>query len=182
MGERRQHVDDLAHEAAPQGFVAVHQLLGADEIARRAAFDHVAGHGEGGAHEADHGHAAGQGAHHQLDRLAHVAEFVGVGGGERIHVVRGADGIADHRTFALLVAQLEAHRLHRKQQVREDDGRIHIQRFHRLQRDGRRQVGPLAHFEDPVLLADLAVLLHVAAGLPHEPHRPHIGGPAPAGV
>ncbi len=182
MRERRQHVHDLAHQPAPQGFVAVHQLLGADEIARRAAFDHVAGHGERRAHEADHGDASGQRAHHQLDRLAHVAQFVGIGGGERIHVVGGAHGIADHRTFALLVAQLQAHRLHRQQQVREDDGRIHVQDFHRLQRDRRRQVGPLADFEDPVLLADLAVLLHVAAGLPHEPHRPHIGGPPPAGI
>ena len=95
MREGREHVDDLAHEAAPQGLVAVHEALGADEIARGAAFDHVAGHGEGRAHEADDGDLAGEGADHVLNGLAHVAEVVGVGGGERIDVVGGADGIVD---------------------------------------------------------------------------------------
>ena len=44
-------------------------------------------------------------------------------------------------------------------------------------RSGRLQISRM-----PCSLADLAVLLQVPARLPHEPHRPHIGGPAPAGI
>ena len=86
------------------------------------------------------------------------------------------------RPFAGDEAQLQAHRLDRQQQVGEDDGGIDVEDLDRLQRDRRGQIRPLAHLEDAVLGADLAVLLQVPAGLPHEPHRPHIGRPAAAGI
>ncbi len=123
-----------------------------------------------------------QRADYLLNCLAHVAQIVGVAGRERIDVVGRTHGVADHRAFAFLIAQLEAHGLHRQQQVGEDDGGIHVEHFDRLQRDGRGQIGALADFENAVALADLAVFLHVAAGLPHEPNRAHVGGPAAASV
>ena len=33
-----------------------------------------------------------------------------------------------------------------------------------------------------MLRPDVPVLLHVPAGLPHEPHRPNVGRPAAAGI
>jgi hypothetical protein len=80
------------------------------------------------------------------------------------------------------IAQLEAHGLDRQQQIGEDDGGVDVQQFDRLESDGGRQVGPFTHFEDAIPLADVPVLLEIAAGLPHEPYRPDIGGPAAAGV
>jgi hypothetical protein len=151
-------------------------------LARCAAFDHVAGHGEGRAHEADHRHLARQRAHHLLDGLAHVTEFIGVGGGKRIHVVGGAHGVGDHRAFALFVFQFQAHRFDRQQQIRENNGGIHVQHLDGLQGHRGGQVRAFTDFQNAVLLANLAVLFHVPAGLPHEPHGSYVRGPPPAGI
>src|SRR5262249_49137714 len=45
-----------------------------------------------------------------------------------------------------------------------------------------RQIRPLANFEDSVLRADFAVLPQISSRLSHEPHGPHVRGPAPAGI
>jgi hypothetical protein len=60
------------------------------------------------------------------------------------------------RAFALAIAQLQAHRFDGQQQIGENDGRVHVQRFHRLQRDGGGQIGPLADLEQR-FGADVAV-------------------------
>ena len=120
--------------------------------------------------------------HHLLNGLADVVQIVRVGDGERIDIVGGADGIIDVRAFAGQELQLQAHGLDRQQQVGENDGRVDIQKFHRLQGDLSSQVGPFADLQDTGLGADIPVLLHVASGLPHEPDRPNIGGPAAAGI
>ena len=151
-GERAQHVHQLAHQAAPQRLVAIHHLLGLEEIARRPAFDHVARHGERRADESDHRNASGQRRHHLLNRFADVAQIVGVRNREAVDVVRSPHRIVDHRPFARGEAQLQAHRLHRQQQIGENDGRVDVQNFHRLQRHLGRQIGALADFQDPVLL------------------------------
>jgi hypothetical protein len=78
--------------------------------------------------------------------------------------------------------ELEAHGLYRQQQVGEDDGSVDIQDLDGLQRDLRGQVGALADIQDASLGADVAVLFHVTAGLPHKPDRPNVGRPAAAGI
>ena len=117
-----------------------------------------------------------------LNRLADVTEFVGIRNRQAVDIARGAHRIVDHRAFAGGEAQLQAHRLDRQQQIGENDGGVDVQNLHGLQRDLRRQIGPFADFQNPVLGADIAVLLHVAPGLAHEPDRPDIGRPAPAGI
>ena len=54
--------DELLHEQGPGAVVGVHHLLGFDVVARAAAFDHVAGEGEGRAAEADDAEAVAVGA------------------------------------------------------------------------------------------------------------------------
>src|SRR5262249_35422056 len=76
--EGAENIDELAHEAAPERFVLIHHLLGADEVFRRTAFNHVAGEREGGPDEPDHGHTSGKLPNDQLDRFADVVQLVGV--------------------------------------------------------------------------------------------------------
>src|SRR5580704_8901057 len=64
--EWSQHVHQLAHETAPQGFVAIHHVLGANEVFRWTALDHVAGESEGCTDKSNHRDAPGQLADHQL--------------------------------------------------------------------------------------------------------------------
>ena len=63
----------------------------------------------------------------------------------------------------------QAHGFDGKEQVGKDDGRVHVQHFDGLQGDGGGDVRPLAHLENPVMLTNLAVLLHVAPSLAHKP-------------
>ena len=53
LGEAYEDGDELFHQERPSGFVAVHEFFGLDVVAGGAAFDHVAGEGEGCAAEAD---------------------------------------------------------------------------------------------------------------------------------
>ena len=81
----------------------------------------------------------------------------------------------------LALGELEgrAHRLERKQDVGEEDRRVDAEP-EGLQRDRQRKLGRLADLEERVLFAERAVLGHVAARLPHEPHRRDVGRLAPA--
>ena len=54
--------DELLHEEGPGAVVGVHHLLGFDVVAGAAAFDHVAGEGEGCSAEADDAEAVAVGA------------------------------------------------------------------------------------------------------------------------
>ena len=51
-----------------------------------------------------------------------------------------------------------------------------------LQRNGSRQIRPLAHFEQAMFGANLAILPQVPASLPHEPYGPYIGRTPTASV
>ena len=90
--------------------------------------------------------------------------------------------IVDYRTFLQRIAEFQSHRFHRQQKVGENDRRVNIQRFHRLQGDRGGQIGTLADFKQRVAGANIPVRFHVSASLPHEPNRPNIGRPAPASV
>ena len=118
-----------------------------------------------------------------LDGLAHVAEVVGVGGGKRVDVVGRAHRVVDHRALRpsrncsfrpigstgssrsakMMAASTSSISTGCSVTVAARSGRLQISRM-------------------PCLARISPVLLHVPAGLPHEPHGPHIRGPAPAGI
>ena len=91
------------------------------------------------------------------------------------------DGLVDHGALALRELERRAHRLERQQDVREEDRRVDPE-AQRLQRDLHGQLRRLAELEQRARLAQLAVLGHVAPGLPHEPHGRSLDGLAPAGA
>ena len=78
--------------------------------------------------------------------------------------------------------KIQAHGLERQQQVGKDDRRIHAQLFGGGDGDFGGQVGLLADLHQRVVLADVAVFLHVAPGLAQKPDRGAIHGPAQAGA
>ena len=57
-GEIAQHVNQLAHQPPPHGFVGVHQLFRFEERLRRPSFDHVTGKRKRRADKTDHRYAA----------------------------------------------------------------------------------------------------------------------------
>ena len=86
------------------------------------------------------------------------------------------------RPFLLRIAEFQSHRFDGQQKVGKNDRGVDIQRFHRLQRDRGGQIRPLADFEQRVARANVPVRFHVSPRLPHEPDRPDIGRPTPAGI
>ena len=76
-----------------------------------------------------------------------------------------------HRPLAGLKLEVQAHGLQRQQQVGKDDGRVHAQLLGGGDGDLGGQLRLLADFHQGVVLADVAVLLHVAAGLAQKPDR-----------
>ena len=88
----------------------------------------------------------------------------------------------DDGAFAGLELEVEAHGLERQQQVGKDDGGVDAEFFGGGDGDLGGDVGLLADFDQGVVLADVAVLLHVAAGLAQEPDGGAIDGLAQAGA
>ena len=113
---------------APGALVAVHQRLGVQVVAAAAPFDRVAGQRERRAGKADQRDVARQIGPRLADRLEDEVERAELFQLEdAIDVGRRADGVVDHRPFALGEIQLQAHRLQDRQQVGEDDRRIDAQ-------------------------------------------------------
>ncbi len=76
----------------------------------------------------------------------------------------------------------QAHDFERKQEVGEDDGGVNLKDFGGRDGDFGGERGLLADFEQGMLLANGAVLGHVASGLTHEPDRSSLGGLGLAGA
>jgi hypothetical protein len=74
-----------------------------------------------------------------------------------------------HGPLARLELEGQAHGFEGQQQVGKDDGRIDAELFSGGDGDFSGQIGLLADFDQRVVLADVAVLLHVAAGLAQKP-------------
>ena len=91
------------------------------------------------------------------------------------------DGRVDDRALALGELEGRAHRLERQEDVGEEDRRVHAE-LERLERDLERELGRLADLEHRVLLAERAVLGHVAARLAHHPDGRAVHGLAAAGA
>ena len=76
----------------------------------------------------------------------------------------------------------QAHDFERKQEVGEDDGGVDAENFSGGDGDFGGDCGLLADFEQGMLLANGAVLGHVASGLAHEPDGSAIDGLGLAGA
>ena len=121
-------------------------------------------------------------ARHFLDGARHVSQFARPVGAQGQNILRGAHRMMHHRPFPGLKLKRQAHRFQRQQQVGKDDGRIHAQLLRGGNRHLGRQLRLLADLHQRVVLADLAVLLHVTARLAQEPHRRAIHRAAQAGA
>ena len=178
----RQHHHDLVQKAAPRIGVRVHHPLGVNVVARAAALDHVAGQRVRRAAEADDAQPVAKMCGYLFDCLGHVCQVAGAVGAQRCDVSGGPHRMMHHRPFAGLKLEVQAHRLQRQQQVGEDDGRIHAQLFGCGDGDLGGQLRLLADFHQRVMLANIAVLLHIAAGLAQKPHWRAVYRPAQAGA
>src|SRR5208283_5716257 len=76
----------------------------------------------------------------------------------------------------------QSHDLKRQQQVGEDDCRVNLEELGGGDGDLGCDFGLFADFDKGVVLADVAVFLHVAAGLTHEPNGSGLYRQAPAGT
>ena len=111
---------------------------------------------------------------HQLHRFGNVAEVGGTIGAQVSNVFGGADRPFDFWTVATWAAagvevKGQPHDFERKKQIGEDDGRIDVENLSSFDGDLGRYFGLLADLDQRILLADGAVLGHVASGLAHEP-------------
>ena len=100
---------------------------------------------------------------HFFDCPRHVSQIAGAVGAQRAHILGGAHRMMHHRPLAGLKLEVQAHRLQRQQQVGKDDGRVHAQLFRGGDGHLGGQLRLLADFHQRVVLAHVAVLLHVAA-------------------
>ncbi len=162
-------VDQLAHQLIPVSGRVVHHFLGVEIVARAAAFDHVAGEGEGSSAETDDGNFSCKMFRNQGDRFGDITKFGSAVGAELGYIFFGADGLLDDRTFSGGKMEGQAHDFERKQKVGEDDGGVDSEKFGGGDGDFGGEFGLLADFEQGMLLANGAVLRHVASGLAHEP-------------
>ncbi len=84
--------------------------------------------------------------------------------------------------FACLELEGQAHGLEGQQKIGKDDGGVHAELFRGGDGDFGGDVGLLADFDQRVVLADVAILLHVAASLAQEPDRRAVNRLAQAGA
>ena len=137
------------------------------------AFHHVGGQGPRGAYKTQHGglvaHAAAQPAEH----LTHKRHgFSGHQRPQGFHLGQAADRVVDLRALAFDDVEINPHAGQRREDVGEQDHAVGLEGVERLHRDliGEiRVLGALA--EGGVLIAQVAVDLHVPAGLAHHPDR-----------
>src|SRR5262245_2670462 len=85
-------------------------------------------------------------------------------------------------TFVFCVTQLESERLNEKKKVGKNYRGVDTQFVGRIHRDLRRQIGILAQLKKRDLGAQVAVFLHVAPGLAHQPDGSALGGFSSTGL
>ncbi len=174
---------EFAEQQVPGVGGLVHQRFGPGEGPRGSALDRVAGERERRSGEPDQRGVGGERGAREAHRLEHRTEVrFRVDGGKLLDVRLPAHRLGDVRALARREAQPQPQRLEGKQDVGEQDRRIHAEALDRLERHLSGQLGSVTEIEDGVLLAQLAVLWHVASGLPHEPHRRDVGAFPAAGL
>jgi hypothetical protein len=112
----------------------------------------------------------------QAHRFRDVTEFRGAIGAELRYVFASADGLLDDRAFSGGEVKRQSHNLKREQEVSEDNGGIDAEKVGGSDRNLSGELGFLADFEERMVLANCAVLRHVAPGLAHEPHGSSVDG------
>src|SRR5207253_2526218 len=75
------------------------------------------------------------------------------------------------RSLTTGIFQLETHRLDDEQDIGEEDGGVRPDPFRRRNGYFRDQLRVLTQLEERYPLAQIAVFLHVAPRLPHQPDR-----------
>ncbi len=97
-------------------------------------------------------------------------------GGENLNIFRGANRLLDHRAFSGGEVEGQTHDFQGKQKVGKDDGGVDAQSLGSRDGDFGGDRGLLADFDKGVVLADFAVLGHIAARLAHKPDWGRVGG------
>ena len=118
----------------------------------------------------------------QAHGFGDIAEFGGAVGAQVRDVFFAAHGLLDDGAFAGGEVKGQAHDFEGKQEVGEDDGGVDSEKFCGGDGDLGGERGLLADLEQRVLLADGAVLGHVASGLAHEPDGSAVDGLRLAGA
>ena len=128
------------------------------------------------------GNFSGEMFRDQAHGFGDVAEIGGAVGAELSDVFRGADRLLDDGAFSGGEVKGQAHDFERKQEVGEDDGGVDSENFGGGDGDFGGERGLLADFEQGMLLANGAILGHVASGLAHEPDGSALDGLGLAGA
>src|SRR5208283_194171 len=105
-----------------------------------------------------------------------IAEVGGTIGAQAGNVFGGAHRLIDLRAFTGSEMKGESHDFKGEKKIGEDDGGIDFEDLGRFNGDLGRDLRLLADLDQGILLADGAVLRHVASGLAHEPDWGAFGG------
>ena len=169
-------IGELAQQQVPGVGCLVHQRLRPGERARRSALDSVTRQRERRAREPDQGDAGGERRPREAHRLEHVAEVrLGVHGRETLDLGLPAEWACDVGTLTRRETQPQPQRFEGEENVGEQNRRIHAEALHGLEGHLGSELGGVTQIEDGVLLAQPAVLRHIAPRLPHEPDRCDVG-------
>ena len=153
------------------------------KLAARPPLDEVAGDRERAAAEADHRPVGVELAANEPHRLEHRRErLVRVGHPQALDVGRARDRPVDDRPDALDELDVDPHPDDRGHDVGEHHGRVDAVAANRLQRHLGAELRRVRDLEEPVALADRAVLGQRAPGLAHEPHGRALDGFATRGT
>ncbi len=103
-------------------------------------------------------------------RFHHEVQLIGVGELDHpVDVARFADRIVNLRPFVLHKLEFHAHRLEDRQQIGKHNRRVDAKLLNRRAHHFATALRVAAELEEAQLLADRAILGHVAAGLAHQP-------------
>jgi hypothetical protein len=151
-------------------------------MAGSAAFNHVAGESERRTTEADDGKFIAKVFGDETDGLRNITELGGAVGAKLGDIFGSAHGLFDDGTFAGGKMERQSHDFEGKEKIGEDDGGVDAKKLGRGDGDFGSELGLLADFEQRMLLANGAVLGHVASCLAHEPDGSVIDGLRLAGA
>ncbi len=113
---------------------------------------------------------------HEFHGFRNVAEVGGVIGAQAANVLGSAHRLFNFRSLAGREVKGQSHDFEREKKIGEDDGRIDPENLGRFNGDLGRDLRLLTDLNQGILLADGAVLRHIASSLAHEPDRRALRG------
>ena len=162
------------HEGVPGVGVGMHERAGAEVVLRGSPLHEIRREGERGTGEADE-----WGRAELLDGAGDAGGDRGECGGievtQRSHIRRRPDRRSEDRTATRHDVDVDARQLEGNHDVTEEDRRVHPMTAPGLKGDLARELRIEARVEHRRSDAQGTVLRKRAAGLPHEPHRRHLG-------